>query len=168
MVSNQRFLCNPLRYCRFQFSIKAIFVFFVLTGLMLSIVISRKNLQNQVESLAKLKGGWVSNVDIDDSLRGYPELPEFIPDSLYWYLPRRLNYVYAASIEFGDTDVDVIVKLPGLRGVNLSESSITEASLQKLAECKTLVYVQLFGINWVTNDHINKLKMLRPALHVVR
>ena len=139
-------------------------VVFVAVAATLAFGISRRDIQNRVETIVVSKGGWLSNSDLSDDLRVYPELPEIIPEWLHKHLPRRLNYVHAATNEFDDSDVDTIVKLPGLRGVNLSGTKITNVGLEKLANCKSLEYLLLFGVQGIDDDDIAFLKTKLPML----
>ncbi len=152
---------------RFQFSVRVLLWVTLAFAMLMSFSLARRRAQDRVESLVESKGGWVSTADVNDSLRVYADHFEFFPEFIRSVIPKRSNCIYAASPDFNDEDVKVLLQLPGIEGINLSSSKITSSSIDLMIACKTLVHVQLYNIENLDDSTIRRLKRCREKMVVL-
>jgi hypothetical protein len=131
-------------------------------------VADRKKRQNFVIQKLMLGSGIFSNVDFERGGIVVPSKIGWMPSSIYAVLPYELNYIYLTGENITDDHLKVAIQLPGLKGLNISNSTITDAGLQQLAEKTRLMELQLFSINTITNDAITKFRQLHPKCNLMR
>lgn len=141
-----------------QISLRATLLLFCLASCVVAYLADVKRRQVEVEKTVRELGGFVSNVDFDNDRCINPSRISFLPDCFYVILPERYNYVYVTSPQVDDEKLSQILKLPGIEGLNISWSTITDKGLLMLKEKSGLKEIQLYDIPTVTEQAILQLE----------
>ena len=147
-----------LKKRHFQISLRASLLLFCLTCCVVAYLADVKKRQVEVQKTVSELGGFVTNVDFDNGRCTEPSRIAFLPECFYVILPERYNYVYVPSPEVDDDKLAQILKLPGIEGLNISWSTITNKGLLMLKEKSGLKEIQLYEISTVTEEAILQLE----------
>ena len=140
-----------------QISLRASLLLFCLTCCVVAYLAEVKKQQVKVQKIVCELGGCVSNVDFDKDRCIEPSRIAFLPDCFYVILPERYNYVYVPFPEVDDDKLAQILKLPGIEGLNISCSTITNKGLFMLKEKSGLREILLEDIPTLTEEAIHQL-----------
>jgi hypothetical protein len=147
-----------LRKLNWQFSVKTALLLLCLSGCYFAYVAEVKRRQVDVLKIVRELGGQIWNVDFSDGRAIKPSRSAVLPDYLYLFLPERYNYIYVTCPEVNDDLLAKILKLPGIEGLNISSSTITDKGLQMLKEKSGLREIQLYNIPTVSDEAVLELK----------
>lgn len=117
-----------------------------------------KRRQVEVEKTVCELGGFIWNVDFDNDRCIEPSRIAFLPNCLYVLLPERCNYVYVTTPEVDDEKLAKILTLPGIEGLNISSSTISDNGLFMLKAKSGLREIQLYDIPTVTERALLELE----------
>lgn len=149
---------NRLKNRRIQFSLRSYLFALCLLGCVLAYCANIKRRQAEVLALVSELGGHVSHVNFHDHRVIEPSRSSFLPDWFYIVLPERYNYVYLPYPEVDDAKLARILMLPGIEGLNISRSSITDEGLRMLQKKSGLKEIQVYDIPTVSEEAILQLK----------
>jgi hypothetical protein len=138
----------------FRISLRASILLFCITCCTVAYLADVKRRQVKVKRIVSDLGGFVANVDFEDARCINPSRISFLPEFLYTFLPEHCNYVYAPFPEVDDDKLVQILSLPGIEGLNISWSSITNKSLLELRKKRGLREIQLYDIPTITEEAI--------------
>jgi hypothetical protein len=141
-----------------QISLRSSLLLFCLTCCAVAYLADVKKRQVEVQKTVRELGGFVWNVDFNNDRCIEPSRIAFLPDCFYVVLPERCNYVYVTSPEVDDNKLAQILKLPGIEGLNISWSTITDKGLLMLKEKSGWKEIQLYDIPTVTEEAILQLE----------
>ena len=143
-------------HCRI--SLRAMLLVFGLVICLLAYLADVKRRQIEVQKTVSELGGYMSNVNFDNGRCIEPSRSEYLPNWLYVILPERYNYVYATSPEVDDDKLARILTLPGIEGLNISWSTITDKGLRLLKGKSGLKEIQLYDIPTISDEAVLQLK----------
>ena len=112
--------------------------------------------------------GAVWNVAFDEGGMILPDRPEWHPKFIYAILPLNVNYIYLTGDAIGDAELERAIKLPNLRGLNISASTVTDAGLRKLHACKQLRELQLYDVKTVSDAAVSEFQQAVPDCDIQR
>lgn len=141
-----------------QISLRATLLLLCLSGFVVAYLVDVKKRQVEVQQVVSELGGYVNYVDFGKGRQIDSPRIEFIPNCFYIILPEKLNYVNAPSEKVDDAKLAKILKLPGIQGLNISSSTITDKGLLMLKRRSGLKEILLEDIQTVTEEAILKLK----------
>lgn len=149
---------SSLKKLHCQISLRYILLLFCLSGCWFAYLADVKRRQVKVLEVVCELGGHVWNVDFFSGGSIEPSRSTLLPECFYHLLPERYNYVYVTSPKVDDDKLAIILQLPGIEGLNISSSTITDKGMQMLKARSGLREIQLYNIPTVTEDAILQLK----------
>lgn len=139
-------------------SLRSSLLLFCLASIVLVYFADVKSRQNEVKKIVEELGGSISNVNFYDNGAVEPSRSAFLPDWFYIVLPEKYNYVYVTSPELDDAKLSQILRLPGIEGLNISWSSITDKGLLMLQHKVGIKEIQIYDIPTISEDAVLQLK----------
>lgn len=152
----------------FRYSLRSAFAILCMFSVATAIWSNRIRNQNFLIREVERRGGFVWNVNFDERGAIYPPYPEWLPRQLYDFVPQHVNYIYLAGTETRDEDLNIVLRLPYLEGLNISSSEITDAGLKKLGRCAYLKELQLYDVETVSPKAIEDFQRAVPSCVVQR
>ena len=159
---------------KLQFSLRSIGKYTLVVAIVLGWWGNTLRCQNRAVNAIQNLGGRVSNVDVTNRqagglmLIGQPFYPPWLPESLRWLYPKRINYVYLADESIDDSHIDRLLAFRSLEGINLSSARISDHALQRLRTHRQLKVLQLFEVETVTPAAIAEFKLQSPDCEIWR
>lgn len=147
-----------LKNRRCQVSLRSTLVLFCVVCSVIAYFSHLKKRQVQVQKIVLELGGWVNNVDFEDGRAIASPRMDLVPDCFYLFLPERYNYVYVPFPKVDDDRLEQILQLPGIEGLNISCSRITDKGLVMLAKKSGWKELQLYDIPTVTKEALFRLE----------
>ena len=141
-----------------QISLRASLLLFCLISCVVAYLADVKKQQLRVQEIVGELGGFVANVDFENDRCIESSRIAFLPDCFYVLLPERYNYVYVPFPEVDDDKLAQILKLPGIEGLNICCSTVTNNGLFMLREKSGLKEILLEDIPTVTEQAILQLE----------
>jgi hypothetical protein len=147
-----------LRRPQVKISLASAISLLCLTYFIMAYLSNVKRRQIEVQKVVQELGGHVWNVNFHEGGSIDPPRSSILPSVFYVILPEMYNYVYVTSPEVNDHNLAKILDLPGIEGLNISWSRITNKGLLMLKEKPGLKEIQLYGIPTLTDESILQLK----------
>ena len=153
---------------KLRFTLRALAVFVLLFALGLGWWVNTVRSQRLAVAAIERLDGHVSNADTTQSLMNRPFYPSWLPDSLERVYPMDINYIYLTGEEITDEHLGYILAFPDLEGINLSATSISDKSLQRLQHYGDLKVLQLYDVETVTPSGIADFQRSLPDCEIWR
>ena len=113
-------------------------------------------------------GGCVLNVYPGHSLFQAPVYPAWLPEALRQVYPMNFNYIHLADLEnVDDQNIERILSISGIYGIDLSASRVTDRTLQRLQQHGSLRELVLRDVKNVSSSGIAEFKRLSPECEVL-
>ena len=113
-------------------------------------------------------GGHVANVYPGASLFHGPIYPTWLPNALMNYYPMDFNYVCLTGNEIDDNQLARILEISGLYMIDLTDTRVTDRSLQELQQYQGLRELSLRHVTTVTQLGIEEFKRVAPDCQILR
>jgi hypothetical protein len=145
------------RNLRCQVSLRYSMVLFFIVCCIVAYLAHLKRQQREVQVIVWQMGGVMAYVDFENGGIVESSRSTLVPDCFYLFLPERYNYVYAPFPEVDDDKLKQILKLPGIEGLNISTSTITDIGISMLKEKRGLKEIHMADIPTLTEGAITEL-----------
>src|SRR5262245_49728382 len=114
-----------------RYSLRSAFAVLCMFSIAIAIWSNQIRHQNHLIREVECRCGFVWYVNFEERGAIDPPYPDWLPSQLYGLMPQYANYVYLAGTHICDDDLNIVLRLPNVEGLNISSSGITDSGLEK-------------------------------------